>query len=92
MRTFYTILILVILFVSLGECWSFSNIAMSIDKLIRPQNTSQVLNINGNGSATSTASPEVTVQGRIIFVPRRNKVYCQPGQQADRRGKCRQVW
>ncbi|KYM81232.1 hypothetical protein ALC53_08303 [Atta colombica] len=92
MRTFYTILVLVILSVSLGECWSFSNIAMSIDKLIRPQNSSQVLNVkNRNGSATSTASPENTVQGRIIFVPRRNKV-CQPGQQADRRGKCRQVW
>ncbi|KYN15423.1 hypothetical protein ALC57_12472 [Trachymyrmex cornetzi] len=91
MRTFYTILVLVILSVSLGECWSFSNIAMSIDKLIRPQNTSEVLNVNGNGSATSMASPEVTVQGRIIFVPRR-KVHCEPGHEADRRGKCRQVW
>ncbi|TGZ48289.1 Uncharacterized protein DBV15_09322 [Temnothorax longispinosus] len=77
--------------IGLAECWSFSNVATSIDKLIRPQNdTSKVL--NGSDGAISTASPEVTVQGRIIFVPRRNKVLCQPGQQVDRRGKCRTIW
>ncbi|XP_012539441.1 uncharacterized protein LOC105838433 [Monomorium pharaonis] len=85
MRILDTILVLVILCTSLAACWSFSNVAMSIDKLIRPQNdSSMVLNFKEN-DATSTASPDVTMQGRIIFVPRRSKTHCQPGQQIDRR-------
>ncbi|KAL6265582.1 hypothetical protein P5V15_002378 [Pogonomyrmex californicus] len=91
MRAFYTILMFVILASNLAECWSFSDVATSLERLIRQSNTSQMLNFTG--TAASTPSPEVTVEGRIIFVPRRtNIVTCQPGQQADRRGKCRTVW
>lgn len=50
---------------------------------------SQILNFHENNSTTT---PQVTMEGRIIFIPRRNRVFCQPGEQVDRRGKCRMVW
>ncbi|CAL1685343.1 unnamed protein product [Lasius platythorax] len=51
----------------------------------RQNDTTQILNFN------DTTTSEV-MESRIIFVPRRNKVFCEPGQQVDRRGKCRMVW
>lgn len=90
MRSLYKFLVLVLLIANLAEGWSFTNVARSINRLIRsPKNdTLKVLDFNGNDNATT----EVTVMGRIIVVPRRNVANCQPGQQRDRRGKCRTIW
>ncbi|KAM0727596.1 hypothetical protein ACS0PU_005845 [Formica fusca] len=87
MRAFYTIVVLTILFASLASSWCFS-----IKPLMGLQDDtnsrSQILNFHEN---ESTTTPQV-MEGRIIFIPRRTRVFCQPGQQADRRGKCRMVW
>ncbi|EFN80320.1 hypothetical protein EAI_07039 [Harpegnathos saltator] len=95
MRGFCTLVALVaILFVSLGWGWSFTNVATSIgDKLMqsRPEE-SRVLNFDGSNSTSANKTADVTVQGRIIMVPRRSNGRCQPDEQVDRRGKCRTVW
>jgi hypothetical protein len=88
MRALYTILVLAIL-LAISAAWSFTNVAMSIDRLIRSDtsnDTWQVLDFNGNDTT------EATVSARIIVVPRRKVGNCQPGQQRDRRGKCRTIW
>jgi len=88
MRALYTILVLAIL-LAISAAWSFTNVATSVDRLIRSKgnDTWQVLDFNGNANDT-----EATVRARIINVPRRKMNNCQPGQQRDRRGKCRTIW
>ncbi|KAL6441621.1 hypothetical protein ACFW04_003627 [Cataglyphis niger] len=88
MRAFYMIVVLIILFASLASSWCFS-----IKPLMGLQDDtnsrSQILNFHENDRTTT---PQVTMESRIIFIPRRNRVFCQPGEQVDRRGKCRMVW
>lgn len=97
MRGFYMVIALVtILIVNLSWGWSFTNVAESIrDKLTQLKTEEpRVLNFdNGeHGVPSKNNIADVTVQGRIIVVPRRSNNHCQPGEQVDRRGKCRTVW
>lgn len=98
MRGFYTVVVALmtaILLAGLAQGWSFSNVASSIGKLMQPESgaaAQQVVSLDGSNAAPSNITPEVLVQGRIIVVPLRKTNNCEPGQQLDRRGKCRPVW
>lgn len=105
MRGFYTraiapplLLLLVFLaYAGHAHAWSFSNVVSSIEKLLekKVQNERDPHAADPNGGASAAVDGNgqgVTMQGRIIMVPRRSMGQCQPGQKLDRRGKCRTAW